>query len=65
MEPLSFDNPAETKVVEVPYVRKVFLYSPRPGLDPDTSPTATARSSHSATEVPQQGQPPNEIHPVQ
>ena len=51
MEPLSFDSPAEADVVRrFPTYAKV-LCPPRPGLEPDTTHTATAHSSHSATEA--------------
>ena len=68
VEPLSFDSPAENEndvVRKSPISIKVYFVSARKGLDPETSCTAIARSSHSATKAPQQGQPPTEIHPLQ
>ena len=54
MERLSYDSLAETDVVRrFPTSAKVFVFaSAGPGLEPKTSRTATARSSHSATEAP-------------
>ena len=52
MEPLYFDSPAETDIVRrFPTSAKVFV-SASAGLEPETSRTATARSSNSATEAP-------------
>ena len=51
MEPLSFDNHAETEVVRRFLIPQRFLCPSCPGLEPEISCTATALSSHSATEA--------------